>query len=63
MKKLLKITICPRKNDQLLTFNQKGVFNITSIQASLVMRKPGIYYTRINVAQEAVYEICLLLTD
>lgn len=34
-----------------------------NIQASLVMRKPGIYYIRMNVAQDAEYEMGLLSTD
>lgn len=50
IKKLYRVAIYPKSELPTSCFQQKSVFNIMNIQASLVMREPGIYYICANVA-------------
>jgi hypothetical protein len=50
IKKLNRVAIYSKSEQPTSCFQQKSVFNIMNIQASLVMREPGIYYTCVNVA-------------
>lgn len=51
IKKLYRVAIYSKSEQPTSRFEEKSVFNIMNIQASPVMREPGIYYICMNVAR------------